>query len=158
MTRAFKVMLCVIVAALLVSPVMAQSQVLSQAEYSAEIETRARDVGKQLRCVVCQNQSIEESDAALAADMRKMVRERLVAGDSEADVIALMRDRYGDYVLLLPPVQGNTIILWAGPVVLVGFLLMWWIISVRRKPQHGAVTALSDDEEAKLAALRNPNP
>jgi cytochrome c-type biogenesis protein CcmH len=157
MIRGFKVMLCVIVAALLVSPVMAQSQALSQVDYPAEIETRARDVGKQLRCVVCQNQSIEESDAPLAADMRTLVRDRLVAGDSEADVIALMRDRYGDYVLLLPPVQGNTIILWAGPVALIGFLLMWWIVSVRRKPQPGAVTALSDDEEAKLAALRTHN-
>lgn len=154
MTRGLKLILSAILAVLLASPVMAQSQTLSQAEFPAEIETRARDVGKQLRCVVCQNQSIEESDAPLAADMRTLVRERLVAGDSEADVIALMRDRYGDYVLLLPPMQGNTIILWAGPVVLIGFLLMWWVVSVRRKPQARAVTALSDDEEAKLVALR----
>lgn len=137
-------------ALMLSSPVLAQSQ----NDYSYEVETKARDVGRQLRCVVCQNQSIEESDAPLAADMRKMVRERLVAGDSEADVIALMRDRYGDYVLLMPPVQGNTIILWAGPAVLIAFLLLWWIVSVRRDPERGTIAALTDDEEAKLTALR----
>jgi cytochrome c-type biogenesis protein CcmH len=155
MKARLKWVLCVLMAAWLVMPVTVQSQERSQAGYSAEIETRARDVGMQLRCVVCQNQSIEESDAPLAADMRNMVRERLVAGDSEADVIALMRDRYGDYVLLLPPVQGNTIILWAGPVVLVGFFLLWWVISVRRNPLQGEVKALSDDEKAKLDALRS---
>ncbi|MGJ8559591.1 MAG: cytochrome c-type biogenesis protein [Litorimonas sp.] len=150
MTIIFKSILSLIMAFMLASPVIAQSQ----SEYPYEIETRARDVGKQLRCVVCQNQSIEESDAPLAADMRKMVRERLVAGDSEADVVALMRDRYGDYVLLMPPVQGNTIILWAGPALLIGFLLLWWIVSVRRNPESGHVAALSEGEEAKLAALR----
>jgi cytochrome c-type biogenesis protein CcmH len=80
----------------------------------------------------------------------------LVAGDSEADIIALMRDRYGDYVLLLPPVQGNTIILWAGPAVLLLLLLLWWVVSIRRKPQQLATptATLSDEDEAKLAALR----
>ena len=92
-------------------PIWAQSTY----DYPEEIEERARDVGKQLRCVVCQNQSIEESDAELAADMRFVVRERLVAGDSDEEVIALMRDRYGDYVLLKPPVQGNTFVLWGAP-------------------------------------------
>lgn len=145
-----KLVVTLMLSLMLASPVFAQSQ----NDYSYEVETQARDVGRKLRCVVCQNQSIEESDAPLAADMRKMVRERLVAGDSEADVIALMRDRYGDYVLLMPPVQGNTIILWAGPVVLIVFLLLWWTVSVRRDPQRGAFVALSDDEEAKLATLR----
>jgi cytochrome c-type biogenesis protein CcmH len=150
MTVMIKSILSFILVLMLALPSVAQSQT----DYPYEVEVRARDVGKQLRCVVCQNQSIEESDAPLAADMRKLVRERLVAGDSEADVIALMRDRYGDYVLLMPPVQGNTIILWTGPVFLIGFLLLWWIVSVRRNPKRGHVAALSEDEEAKLAALR----
>ena len=162
MTGRLKLMLCVLMAAWLAMPVTVQSQERpqepsqqwSQDDYSKEIETRARDVGMQLRCVVCQNQSIEESYAPLAADMRELVRERLVAGDSEADVIALMRDRYGDYVLLLPPVQGNTIVLWAGPIVLMGFFLIWWVVSVRRNPRQGEVKTLSDDEKAKLDALR----
>lgn len=152
MIATLKFLMSVLFAVLLAFPAIAQSQ----ADYPEAVETRAREVGRQLRCVVCQNQSIEESDAALAADMRKMVRDRLVAGDSEADIIALMRDRYGDYVLLLPPVQGNTIILWAGPAVLLLLLLLWWVISIRRKPQQATapIETLSDEDEAKLAALR----
>lgn len=150
MTAMIKLTVSLMLALMLSSPVFAQSQM----DYSPQVEAQARDVGRQLRCVVCQNQSIEESDAPLAADMRKMVRERLVAGDSEADVIALMRDRYGDYVLLKPPVQGNTIILWAGPILLIGLLLLWWVISVRRDPERGQLEALTEDETTKLAALR----
>lgn len=150
MTAMIKLTVSLMLALMLSSPVFAQSQM----DYSPQVEAQARDVGRQLRCVVCQNQSIEESDAPLAADMRKMVRERLVAGDSEADVIALMRDRYGDYVLLKPPVQGNTIILWAGPILLIGLLLLWWVISVRRDPERGPQEALTEDETTKLAALR----
>lgn len=154
MTPVAKFIAALFLALMLALPAFAQSQ----SDYPYDIEVQARTVGKQLRCVVCQNQSIEESDAPLAADMRKMVRERLVAGDSEDDVIELMRDRYGDYVLLLPPVQGNTIILWAGPIVLIGFLLTWWIVTVRRDPKRAALTALTDDEQAKLATLRDPRP
>lgn len=150
MTAMIKLTVSLMLALMLSSPVFAQSQM----DYSPQVEAQARDVGRQLRCVVCQNQSIEESDAPLAADMRKMVRERLVAGDSEADVIALMRDRYGDYVLLKPPVQGNTIILWAGPILLIGLLLLWWVISVRRDPERGPLEALTEAETTKLAALR----
>lgn len=153
MTAMIKLTVSLMLALMLSSPVFAQSQM----DYSPQVEAQARDVGRQLRCVVCQNQSIEESDAPLAADMRKMVRDRLVAGDSEADVIALMRDRYGDYVLLKPPVQGNTIILWAGPVALIGLLLLWWGISVRRDPERGQREALTEVETAKLDALRKTN-
>jgi cytochrome c-type biogenesis protein CcmH len=74
----------------------------------AEIEARAKEVGRSLRCVVCQNQSIDESDAPLASDMRKLVRLRLKEGDSNLEVIDYMQERYGDYVLLKPPVQANT--------------------------------------------------
>ncbi|GHB04565.1 cytochrome c-type biogenesis protein CcmH [Algimonas arctica] len=140
-----------IFAATLSSPSLGQSQI----EYPDAIEIRARDVGRQLRCVVCQNQSIEESDAALAADMRRLVRDRLLAGNSEDDIISLMRDRYGDYVLLMPPVQGNTIVLWAGPAAMIFLFLLWWVVSVRAKPVQPSVSTLSDHDAAKLAALRN---
>ena len=76
----------------------------------AKIEARAKEVGRSLRCVVCQNQTIDESDAPLAVDMRKLVRTRLKEGDSNAEVIDYMQERYGDYVLLKPPVQANTYI------------------------------------------------
>ena len=98
----------------------------------AEIETRAKEVGRSLRCVVCQNQSIDESDAPLAADMRKLVRTRLKEGDSNADVIEYMQERYGDYVLLKPPVQANTYILWFLPFILLLGVLGWFFRASRK--------------------------
>ncbi|MCB2113243.1 MAG: cytochrome c-type biogenesis protein [Parvularculaceae bacterium] len=82
------------------------------------LEARARTISRELRCVVCQSQSIDDSNAPLAKDMRIIVRERLVAGDSDDQVLKFMVDRYGDYVLLKPPVQRNTIFLWMAPVII----------------------------------------
>lgn len=96
------------------------------------IEKRARDIGQSLRCVVCQNQSIDESDAPLAEDMRKLVRQRLSEGDSNADVINYMRDKYGDYVLLKPPVQNNTYVLWSFPFLLLLCGLIWFFLTGRK--------------------------
>ena len=98
----------------------------------AEVETRAKEVGRSLRCVVCQNQSIDESDAPLAADMRKLVRTRLKQGDSNAEVIDYMQERYGDYVLLKPPVQANTYILWFLPFILLLGVLGWFFRASRK--------------------------
>ena len=98
----------------------------------AEVETRAKEVGRSLRCVVCQNQSIDESDAPLAADMRKLVRTRLKQGDSNAEVIDYMQERYGDYVLLKPPVQVNTYILWFLPFLLLLGVLGWFFRASRK--------------------------
>jgi cytochrome c-type biogenesis protein CcmH len=85
------------------------------------LEARARVLGKELRCLVCQNQSIDDSDAELARDLRQIVRERLVAGDSDGQVIDYVTQRYGDFVLLKPPVKPATWLLWFGPgAVLVG--------------------------------------
>ena len=81
------------------------------------LETRARDISKGLRCVVCQNQSIDESDAQLARDLRVLVRDRLLAGDSDQGVVDYIQSRYGDYVLLRPPVKATTVVLWLGPVL-----------------------------------------
>ena len=99
---------------------------------NAEIEARAKEVGRSLRCVVCQNQSIDESDAPLAMDMRKLVRERLKEGDSNAEVIAYMQERYGDFVLLKPPVQSNTYLLWFTPFLLLLAGLIWFIRTSRK--------------------------
>jgi len=92
----------------------------------AELDIKARDIGQSLRCVVCQNQNINESDAPLAEDMRALVRKQLSTGKTEDEIIAYMRDNYGDYVLLKPPVQNNTIILWFGPILLLVLLLIWF--------------------------------
>ena len=98
----------------------------------AEIEARAKEVGRSLRCVVCQNQTIDESDAPLAVDMRKLVRTRLKAGDTNTEVIDYMQERYGDYVLLKPPVQTNTYILWFLPFLLLIGALVWFIRASRK--------------------------
>ncbi len=81
------------------------------------LEQRARDLSRELRCLVCQNESIDDSPAPLARDLRILVRERLVAGDTNAEVLAFVRERYGDYVLMTPPVQANTGLLWAAPLL-----------------------------------------
>ncbi|MEO0774746.1 MAG: cytochrome c-type biogenesis protein, partial [Pseudomonadota bacterium] len=83
------------------------------------LEDRARALSEELRCLVCRNESIDESNAPLARDLRLLVRERLVAGDSDADVMAFVTDRYGEYVLLKPTLTGSNLILWlAGPAML----------------------------------------
>ena len=111
------------------------------------LEARAREVSKELRCLVCQNQSIDDSNA----DLGVLVRERLVAGDSNDQALDFIVARYGDYVLLKPPVQANTLVLWAGPVVI--FLIAGGIllVRVRRKtPLSSAPPALTADEEARV--------
>ncbi len=116
------------------------------------LEARARDLSVIIRCLVCQNQSIDESDADLAADLRIIVRERLVAGDSDQEVLDYLVARYGDYVLLRPPVKPTTYLLWFGPALLLalGFLSVM-IYFRRRTPPRAA--ALSPDEEARVETL-----
>ena len=99
----------------------------------SDIELRAKEVGRALRCVVCQNQSIEDSNAPLAEDMRKLVRTRLKAGDSNAEVIGYMQERYGDYVLLKPPLQSNTYLLWFAPFLLLLGAFFWFF--TRKRPE-----------------------
>lgn len=115
------------------APQAARSASDKPAQIDPQLEARARAIGKKLRCVVCQNQSIDESDATLAADMRQLVLERLQAGDTDEQVIEYIRARYGDFVLMKPPVKNSTWLLWFGPV---GFLLLgglvFWGVSKRR--------------------------
>ncbi len=82
------------------------------------LEARAREIGRELRCLVCRNQSIDDSDADLAHDLRVLVRERITAGDSNDQVIAYVRSRYGDFVLLRPPFEIGTLLLWGGPLLI----------------------------------------
>ena len=96
-------------------------------------EARARDIGKGLRCLVCQNQSIDDSNAGLAKDLRRLVRERLVAGDSDSAVVNFVVARYGDFVLLKPPFKGATLMLWLGPAAIAGFALIVTVLFFRRR-------------------------
>jgi cytochrome c-type biogenesis protein CcmH len=117
-------------------------------------EARAREIGKALRCVVCQNQSIDDSNAEVARDMRRAVRERIAAGDSDAQVFAFMVARYGDYVLLKPPFRTATLVLWLGaPLVLLlaGGALV--IAARRRRVVAAAPPPLSDDERRRVDKL-----
>lgn len=120
----------------------------------AALEARARDISAGLRCLVCQNQSIDDSDADLAHDLRVIVRERLVAGDSNEQVRQYLVDRYGEFVLLNPVLSPHTLLLWgaAPALLLIGFV----VIAVRARRRTGApVPSLSEDEQAALAALES---
>lgn len=123
------------------------------------LEARAREIGRALRCVVCQNQAIDDSSAEVAHDMRRAVRERLSAGDSDRQAMDFMVARYGDYVLLKPPFKAGTWLLWlGGPLVLLlagGGLLL---AARRRRPVAPAPMPLSDEERARVAALLREPP
>ncbi len=119
-------------------------------------EARARDLSRELRCMVCQNQSIDDSDAPLARDLRLLVRERIAAGDSNSQVLDFLVARYGEFVLLKPRFERQTMLLWLlAPLLLVaGGFALWW--QNRRRALDGAdapTPPLTPDEEAKLAAL-----
>lgn len=117
------------------------------------LETRARGISANLRCLVCQNQSIDDSDADLARDLRLLVRERLVAGDSDTEVFDYVVARYGEFVLLRPVMAVHTIILWvAAPVILI-IGLIFVVIGARRKKAPPKVTPMTDAEKAALDRL-----
>ncbi|MDN3272850.1 cytochrome c-type biogenesis protein CcmH [Frankia sp. RB7] len=119
-------------------------------------EARARDLSRELRCMVCQNQSIDDSDAPLARDLRLLVRERIAAGDSNSQVLDFLVARYGEFVLLKPRFERQTMLLWLlAPLLLAGGGFALWRQS-RRSAQVGAdgtQPPLTPDEQARLAAL-----
>ncbi|WP_182085616.1 cytochrome c-type biogenesis protein [Aureimonas sp. ME7] len=116
-----------------------------------KLEQRARDLSAGLRCMVCQNQSIDDSDAPLARDLRILVRERLQAGDDDGEVLDYLVSRYGQFVLLRPRLEWETAVLWGTPLVL---LAIGGVLLVRRNRIPTASTAhLSPEEETRLRAL-----
>jgi len=126
----------------------------------AALEARARALSKELRCMVCQNQSIDDSDAPLARDLRVLVRERLQAGDSDREVIDFLVARYGEFVLLRPRFSAHTALLWLGPAatLLIGVGTLGWLAwrHRRRGGTQDAITAqasLTDAERARLADI-----
>ena len=121
---------------------------------NAELEARARAISADIRCLVCQNQSIDDSEAPLARDLRLLVRERLVAGDSDREVVEFLVDRYGEFVLLQPRFGMHTLVLWLGPfaiLALAGLAAIRW-----RRPagaDAGSEAALNPDEKNRLDDL-----
>jgi cytochrome c-type biogenesis protein CcmH len=119
------------------------------------LEQRARDLSRQLRCLVCQNQSIDDSDADLARDLRRIVREQLLAGRSDEEIIDYLTARYGDFVLLKPPVKPATWGLWFGPAAVLLIAAAGIGVYVRRRaaPPDAPTPELSADERRRLEAL-----
>lgn len=117
------------------------------------LEARVRHLAEELRCLVCQNQTIADSNAELAVDLRNQIREKLKSGMSEAAIKQYMVDRYGDFVLYRPPVKSSTVVLWLGPfVVLIGGLLVLVLILKRRRAR-AAPPPLSEEEERRAVQL-----
>jgi cytochrome c-type biogenesis protein CcmH len=119
------------------------------------LEARARRLSQELRCLVCQNQSIDDSNAELARDLRQLVRERLVAGDTDDAVLAFAEARYGEFVLLRPRLRWHTLLLWLAPFLVLGGTVTYLLRRVRTSPKATAAgpAPLSPDEEKRLQAL-----
>ena len=139
--------------AIIATPVLAvqPDEILSD----PALEARARNLSKDLRCLVCRNENIDDSNADLARDLRLLLRERLVAGDTDAAAIAYIVDRYGEYVLLNPTSKGANLILWiAGPLMLLtGGAVAGLYLRRRRGASETTPTDLSADEEKRLAEI-----
>ena len=117
------------------------------------LEARARTLSSEIRCLVCQNQSIDESNADLARDMRRLVRERLRAGDSDRAIRDYLIKRYGDFVMLRPPVKRSTWLLWFGPGLVLLIAAGVMIVYFRNRRRTPSMDALDKDEQARLDVL-----
>jgi len=121
------------------------------------LEARARALSQELRCMVCQNQSIDDSDAPLAKDLRILVRERLQAGDSNSQVIDFLVARYGEFVLLKPRMNAHTVLLWLAPFTVLIVAGIAFFAAGRRRYAAAAPAHLTADEEARINALLDKN-
>ncbi|MDO9711113.1 cytochrome c-type biogenesis protein [Paracraurococcus lichenis] len=147
----------IVIGALLAAPALAAVSDPAEMLRDPAQEERARQIGRELRCMVCQNQSIEDSDAELARDLRRIVREQVSAGRSDGDIMAYLHDRYGDFVLLRPPVKPETWLLWGTPVLALGLGLAMILTARRRRTAAPAAAPeeLSAAERARLASLED---
>jgi cytochrome c-type biogenesis protein CcmH len=151
-----RLLLAVLVASLGMMLVATSALAVEPDEMLADpvLEARARAISQELRCVVCQNQSIDDSNAPLAHDMRVLVRERVKLGETDDQVRAFLVRRYGNFVLLRPPLQPDTIVLWFSPLLFLGIgaALVWGYFRAM-KHQAAQATPLSDAEEQELKRL-----
>jgi len=142
-----------------IAPILLLSAGTSRAVLPSEelsdpkLEMRARAISQELRCVVCQNETIDDSDAPLAHDLRVLLRSRLKAGDSDRQVIDFVVARYGSFVLLKPPVNAGTVPLWLGPFVILLLGGLGVALYLRRRTGDGASIALSENEESQVERI-----
>ena len=134
----------VLLVMMIVIPVLASGQ-------ETDLDKRVNELAVELRCLVCQNQTLADSNAPLAVDLRNQIREQLKAGKSEQDVVDFMVARYGDFVLYRPPLKATTVALWAGPFAILVFGAWLLIRRIRRRP--AAEPELSEAERARAAKL-----
>jgi len=150
-----------VLAALLATMPAASVFAVNPSEVLADplLEKRAREISKNLRCIVCQNQSIDDSDADLARDLRLLVRDRLLQGESDSEVIEYIVTSYGDFVLLKPPMKGTTYALWFGPLLFAAGGIAATFIYIRRRAHVDVTKAkpenLSSAEQKRLSAILN---
>ena len=138
-----------------IPPLVSTANAITAEEMLADpvLENRARNLSRKLRCLVCQNQSIDDSDADLARDLRREVRAQLVKGKTDQAILSDLRAKYGDFVLLAPPLARNTMALWLAPI---GFFLLAIGIAwgVRQRPSSSAPPPISQADRAQIEALK----
>ena len=153
MTSVFRALLSALLLALIVFATPALAVQPDEMLKNPTLESRARVLSQNLRCLVCQNQSIDDSDASLAKDLRILLRERLTAGDSDAQAMDFIVARYGNFVLLKPPFQLNTALLWLGPGLLLLLAGFGFYRYLRNRQAAPAPADFSAEDQARLAQL-----
>ena len=141
---------------LVLLPSIAQAREAAPTAADPALEARVMALADELRCVVCQNETLAASQADLARDLRAQIRLQLQQGRSHQEVLDFMVDRYGQFVLYRPPLQISTLVLWVGPFLLLAIALAWWIVSARRRRRDAG--GLSPDEIRRVQALLDGDP
>ena len=143
-------------AGLVLAPAIAQAREAAPTAADPALEARVMALADELRCVVCQNETLAASQADLARDLRAQIRLQLQQGRSHQEVLDFMVDRYGQFVLYRPPLQISTLVLWVGPFLLLAIALAWWIVSARRRRRDTG--GLGPDEIRRVQALLDGDP
>ncbi len=131
----------------------AQAKVAPNISSDPVLEARMMVIAEELRCLVCQNETIAASHADLAVDLKNQIRIKLTQGQSQQQILDFMVERYGDFVLYRPPLKTNTVLLWVGPFVLLGIALSMLVLNVRRRRRAAQPPVMTDEDHAKARAL-----
>lgn len=159
MKRLFVLAAALVIALAGVATAQAQPREAATLASDPALERRVNEIGLELRCLVCQNQTISDSNAGLAVDLKNQIREQLQAGKSEKQIIDFMVERYGDFVLYRPPVRATTLLLWAGPFVLLALAVFGAVAVVRRRRvEADNAPQLTEAQRRKAAQLLQDEP